>query len=407
MRLVLALALLPLVFTTVVLAETPTRTPAPTLAPTPAVTVAPAAEPAPSSIPPASGGASPGPAKAAAPKRIGTPVTERRALIDALGTAELTEAVKLLQKHYIDPSALESVALQRAQLEGLLARLGPGASLVARGSLPTPEQEDALSPFRTEILSGPAGYIRLGSLTREHLAQLDQTLRDFAAKKIGSLILDLRATPVSSDFDLAAQAINRFVPKGRPLFTLRKPGTKEERLFTSSAEPLYAGFVVLVLDGATSGAAEVVGAVTRLYARSMVVGVPSAGQAVEYADLALDANYLLRVAVAEVVPPQGVKIFPDGVRPDLRVEGAPTGAERDRVLKAALEPTGISGVLYDPERLRLNEATLVAGLNPEVELIQDAQRRRANPSVNLPRDIVLQRAFDLLVGIAVSGPAVK
>jgi hypothetical protein len=353
----------------------------------------------------------PAPAEAAKPTPSGAakpapnPAAERRALIDGLGTNELAEAMKLLRQNYIDPSALADPTLSRAQLDGLLTRLGPGAQLVATANVVPPAEQAALSPFLTEVLDGLVGYVRLGTLTKEHLAQLDAALKGFATRKVGSMIFDLRATPASSDYDLAAQVINRFVPKGRPLFTLHKPGTKEQRLFTSNTDPIYHGYVVLVVDYATAGASEVIAAVTRLYARSMVIGQATAGQAVEYADFALGPNYLLRIAVAEVIPPVNVKIFPEGVKPDLAVEGAPTTApERDRILKAALEPGGVTAVVNDVERLRVNEASLVAGINPEIEVLQEVQRRRRNPVEATQRDLILQRAVDLIITLNTLAP---
>jgi hypothetical protein len=334
-----------------------------------------------------------------------SPAAERRALIDSLGAGEVAEAMKLLRQNYIDPNALGDPTLARAQLDGLLGRLGPGAKLVAAAGAATPAEQESQSPFYTEVLDGLVGYARLGALTKENIARLDATLKGFGTKKIGSMILDLRATPSSSDYDLAAQVINRFVPKGRPLFTLHKPGTKEQRLFTSNADPIYSGYVVIVVDFATAGAAEVIAAVARLYARSMVVGQATAGQAVEYADFALGQNHLLRIAVAEVMPPTNLKIFPDGVKPDLAVEGAPTSvAERDRVLKAALEPGGVMAVVNDVERLRVNEAALVAGINPEIEILQESQRRRRNPVEAAQRDIILQRAVDLITTLNTLAP---
>ncbi len=344
------------------------------------------------------------PAPTPARKTPLAPAAERRALIDGLGANELPEAMKLLRQNYVDPSALGDPALARAQLEGLLLRLGPGAKLVASSAVAAPAPSEAASPFRSEVLDGPIGYVRVGAINRENIALLDAALKGFVTKKIGSLILDLRATPATSDYDLAAQLINRFVPKGRPLFTLHKPGTKEQRLFTSNADPIYNGYLVIVVDRETAGASEVIAAVIRLYARSMVVGQSSAGQAVEYGDFALGSNYLLRIAVAEVLPAANVKIFPDGVKPDLIVEGAPAGAERERVLKAALEAGGVAAVIYDTERMHINEAALVAGVNPEIEAMQDAQRRRKNPVEIAPRDILLQRAVDLIVTLNTLAP---
>ena len=373
-------------FPFVALAQTPTPTPAGTATPATAV----ATTPIPTVMP--------------VRKAPLTAAAERRALVDGLGENELPEAMKLLRQNYVDPAALGEPSLARAQLEGLLLRLGPGVKLLANASATAPVPGESASPFRSEVLDGPIGYLRVGALTRENLALLDAALKGFAAKKIASVILDLRATPASSDYDLAAQIINRFVPKGRPLFTLHKPGTKEQRLFTSNANPTFSGYVVIVVDHDTAGASEVIAAVTRLYARSMVVGQASAGQAVDYGDFALGPNYLLRIAVAEVLPAANVKIFPDGVKPDLVVDGAPTGVDRERVLKAALEPGGVASVIYETERMHINEAALVAGVNPEIESLLDAQRRRKNPVEPISRDVVLQRAFDLIVALDTMSP---
>src|SRR5258708_11496577 len=99
------------------------------------------------------------------------PAAERRTLIDGLGTNELTEALKLLRQNYIDPGALNDSSLSRAQLDGLLLRLGPGAQLVATATVVPPPEQETLSPFRTEVLDGLVGYVRLGTLSKEHLAQ--------------------------------------------------------------------------------------------------------------------------------------------------------------------------------------------------------------------------------------------
>ena len=57
----------------------------------------------------------------------------------------------------------------------------------------------------------------------------------------------------------------------------------------------------------------------------------------------------------------------------------------------------MSQFVFDPERRRMNEASLVANLNPEIEAMQLAQRDRGKaPQL---RDTVLQRAVDLVTAI--------
>ncbi len=104
--------------------------------------------------------------------------------------------------------------------------------------------------------------------------------------------------------------IRRFVAKGKPLFTLRKPSINQERLLTSNGDPAFNGLTVLLVDGDTAGAAETIAAVVRYYNRALVVGENTPGQGVEYADLGLGGGAILRVAVSQVLLPANMNLFP-------------------------------------------------------------------------------------------------
>ena len=303
---------------------------------------------------PAPPAASPTPA-AAAP----TPPATQDDLIDALNPAEVQEAINLLRANYIRPPDVDDRALARATLAGELTRLGNGASLLAKpgpaGAPPAAEQMP--DTFQSEILGQRAGYVRLGALTRDHLAALDKALRGFNDAKLPALILDLRATGVSSDYDLAADVVRRFVAKGKPLFTLRKPSNNQDRLFTSNADPAFTGLIVLAVDADTAGAAEAIAAVIRYYDRCLVVGENTAGQAVEYADLRLSGGSLLRVAVSQVLLPANLSIFPDGVKPDVSV--IMPRADLLAIFKQAGDKDHpMASFVLETERPRFNEAAL-------------------------------------------------
>ena len=112
---------------------------------------------------------------------------ERLELLDA---AQIKLATDTIRAKHAEAAALDDIGMARATLRGLLEGLHPGAELT--GSETT---ESGQSPFRAEILDGRTGYVRLGSISTENIAQLDAALQDFTAKKVAGLILDLRATP--------------------------------------------------------------------------------------------------------------------------------------------------------------------------------------------------------------------
>lgn len=330
------------------------------------------------------------------PAQISAPVS-RSATIDALTPEDLEEAVALLRQQYLTPAALDDLEMKRATVQGLLDRLGTGATLQSPGTTTTTPP----SPFRSEVLDGRIAYVRLGTLTEEHLTALDSALADFTQRSLDALILDVRATPAGTDYERAAEVCRRFTPKGRVLFSVRKPRADEERVLTSRDEPRYRGVLVVLVDGDCAGSAEVIGAVLRAEAKAMVIGAQTKGEAVEFADLPLPSGRVLRAAVAEVVLPQGAPVFPGGLVPDLRVE-IPQETT-DAVLSAATERP-LAELVFEKERPRMNEAALVAGWNPELAALEATQRERATKTTPPMRDVVLQRAVDFITSVRFLAP---
>ncbi|CAN5596838.1 hypothetical protein BH20VER1_BH20VER1_29510 [soil metagenome] len=336
---------------------------------------------------PAAATPSPTPAPTAAPTTS--------SLIDAMNPADLQQAVQLLKNHYINPQALNEAELNRAMLAGILARLGRGVMLLPQ---PAADPTEAAHPFYSEVLEGHVGYVRLGALTPVNLQAMDAALQTFAGKKIDALVVDLRGSPSTNDFATGAEFAKRFCARGKPLFTLRKPAAKQERPFVADREPAYQGMMIVLADGDTSGPGEAIAGALRLHNKALVIGQPTAGRAVEYADLPLNGGRVLRVAVAEAVLPEGRPLFPGGLKPDLPVEMPPADK---RLVFAESVAQGMGPFVYDAERPGMNEAALLAGRNPELEAMEAAQKRGRTGEKLPPRDPVIQRALDLVTSLAI------
>jgi len=323
-----------------------------------------------------------------------TPTTED--LVNSLGPADLQAVITLLKSNFTDPDAIADTELNRATVEGLLARLPRGVMLLRGKENPS---ASAPSAFYSEIIAGHIGYVRVGSLNTANLQALDKSLSTFGGKKVNALIIDLRASQATDDLALAAEFAKRFCPKGKAILTLRKPTGRQDRVFSSDRDPAFRGLVMVMADGDTAGAAEAIAAALRFYDKALVIGQPTAGRTAEYSDLPLPNGKILRLAVAEMISPEGRSLFPEGVKPDLPVEMSL--AEKRQIFQLSGEK-GMSPFVYEAGRPHMNEAALLAGTNPEVEAAEAAQQRRGRaPEKQPPHDPILQRALDVITSLEV------
>jgi Periplasmic protease len=317
-------------------------------------------------------------------------------MVNSLGPPDLQAVITLLRSNFTNPEAITDTELNRATVEGLIMRLPRGVMF-----LPAKENAPAETPtlFYSETIGGHIGYVRVGSLNAANLQALDKSVANFAAKNVNALIMDLRASPATTDLSLAAEFAKRFCPKGKTLFTLRKPVGHQDRVFSSDRDPAFRGLVMVLTDGDTVGAAEAIAAALRFYNKALLIGQVTAGRAAEYSDLSLPSGKILRVAVAEMVSPDGRPLFPEGIKPDLPVEMSM--ADKRQIFQLSGEK-GMGPFVYEGARPHMNEAALLAGTNPEVEAAEAAQQRRGrSPEKPSTNDPVLQRALDVVTSLEV------
>ena len=350
--------------------------------------------PPPTVVPPGKPAASARPSALASPSPSGSPTTED--LVNSLSPPDLQAVITLLKGNFTNPDEITDTELNRATVEGLIMRLPRGVML-----LPAKENAPAETPtvFYSEIIGGHIGYVRVGSLNAANLQALDKSIANFAAKNVNALVVDLRASPATTDWPLAAEFAKRFCPKGKTLFTLRKPAGHQDRVLSSDRDPAFRGLVMVLTDGETAGAAEAIAAALRFYNKALLIGQVTAGRAAEYSDLSLPSGKILRVAVAEMVSPDGRPLFPEGTKPDLPVEMST--ADKRQIFQLSGEK-GMGPFVYEGARPHLNEAALLAGTNPEVEAAEAAQQRRGRAPEKPPaHDPVLQRALDVVTSLEV------
>ncbi len=324
-----------------------------------------------------------------------TPIpTEHQSPVDHISQDAIQTAFRVLQRDYIRREDLTLDQLNRAALQGLLARLDFGAALVHPTSF-----EDGAKHGRVlhELLTPKIGYIRPLTVTEIEVAATEAALKEFSSKDVSHVILDLRTPAEPTELEAAAAFAELFLTRGELLFKLRRLGGGDAQLMLSKREPAWTKALVVLADAQSNNVAEILTAVLRQKKRALVIGGKTRGATVRYEEVPLDAGWRLRFASGEVLLADDRSVFRRGQAPDFSVPME----EKEKNASFQEATTGsIRKLVFEEARERFNERALVNGKNPELD---DYVSRSAGTAMSYdrpaPRDKVLQRAVDLIQNI--------
>jgi len=317
-----------------------------------------------------------------------------RELIDTLDQSSLQESFRLLTEDYINHEELDPLAINRAALQGMLSRLDFGAMLLTEK-----QKSERNSPFEFHdtLLAPEIAYLRFGNFNKQGVESLDKALKSFAAKKeVAHLILDLRSPQAQADFAIASQILSRFRPPNELLFKIRRPGDDRPSLFISQAtDESWAKDLILLVDRETGNVGEIIAAVLKREGNCLTIGEMTPGLTVEYRDVPVGEDRILRYAIAEVVLEDGTSIFQKGITPDILTA---TSVEVKRaVFRKNEKGTDLADILFEKQRPRMNEAALVAGTDPEIDFYLLRSQNKPTKWDNAPlRDRALMQAVDMI-----------
>ena len=342
----------------------------------------------------------------------------------------MSEISDALKQHYVDRDTLDAQKLNDASVAGILKMLGTGAQLLtadeAKSNSVPVLQPNALpsEPLaRAEVIQPDIGYIRLADVVDETPLALDSELKKFAAAKVAGYVLDLRFAD-GTNITAAAAVASRFLPANMELFTLkRSDGEPQVYRTTPASQSLAAELaktpLLLLVNAQTRGSAEVLVGALRTQDRGIVIGGPTAGLPVAWQDHPLSDGRVLRLATAKIIFQKGGELFPAGIIPDILIKIDPK-TEHEAVFNVASNITLTASLQPQLTKHIYSEATLVKVFHGgEIETPELALTNAAAVSTNvltlagappaadstaaaLPaRDVVLQRAVDVLKGIRV------
>jgi carboxyl-terminal processing protease len=175
---------------------------------------------------------------------------------------------------------------------------------------------------RWRLEGDDVGAIRVTQFNEQTTERLKKAIGDLSAQtgnKLKGFIIDLRNNP-GGLFDQAISVSDVFLEKGEIVST-RGRKVEETQRFNARAGDLTKGKPVIVLiNGGSASAAEIVAGALQDHKRATVIGTRSFGKGSVQAIIPLGSgNGALRLTIARYFTPSGRSIQAKGISPDIEV----------------------------------------------------------------------------------------
>jgi len=171
---------------------------------------------------------------------------------------------------------------------------------------------------RSETLSDGIVYARITSFQENTGEELSDVLKKHSSKLTG-MILDLRDNP-GGLLDQAVRVVDLFIDSGVIVSTVGRDPNKIEREFAKK-RGTYSGFpIVILVNGGSASASEIVAGALQDHERALVLGTTTFGKGSVQTLVTLPDGSGLKLTVARYYTPKDRSIQAKGITPDILVQ---------------------------------------------------------------------------------------
>ncbi|HUQ17983.1 MAG TPA: S41 family peptidase [Gemmatimonadaceae bacterium] len=233
------------------------------------------------------------------------------------------------------------------------------------------------------MLDGNVGYIPLQQFNETATDELEASTKKLIGEGAKGIIVDLRGNG-GGYLDQSATVANLFLNRGQEISSVRGRGG-DQQVFYATDQPAAPNIPLVVLtDGRTASASEIVAGALQDHDRALIVGTTSFGKGLVQTVYPLDGGYALKMTTAKWYTPSGRsiqkerKLLPDGEF----VEVLPDSMETDSVRKSRPKFKSDAGrivygggavtpdIIVQPDTLSTDEQKLLNLLAPKAQIVR-------------------------------------
>lgn len=166
---------------------------------------------------------------------------------------------------------------------------------------------------KSEMLDSNIGYIRITTFDENTASAFNSALKSLQSQNMKGLVIDLRDNP-GGLLETSTQIADKLVGEGNIVYTINNKGEKEE--WKSDASKLNVPLVLLV-NGGSASASEIVSGAVRDYKAGTLIGTKTFGKGLVQTIIGLKDGSGIKVTIARYYTPSGECIQGKGITPDI------------------------------------------------------------------------------------------
>jgi carboxyl-terminal processing protease len=224
----------------------------------------------------------------------------------------------------------------------------------------------SVKSVRSRILEEGFGYVRVSQFrarTGANLVEAIDTLKETAGGRLKGLVLDLRNNP-GGVLNGAVEVSDAFLDEGLIVYTEGRIADSKLSFSASAGDVLDGAPLVVLVNGGSASASEIVAGALQDHQRALVVGSATFGKGSVQTIMPIGEETALKLTTARYYTPNGRSIQAEGIVPDIvlgrvrlaAVEGQDFGQIKESDLSRHLE----NGNATDQEAKPTSPATPTA-----------------------------------------------
>lgn len=184
-------------------------------------------------------------------------------------------------------------------------------------------------PSVTTEKVGDIGIIRISRFSEDTAQLVRDAALKFKKENVKGVILDLRGNP-GGLLDASVDVSSVWLLKGQTILQ-EKRGDEVIKTYFAKGDPVLNGVkTVVLIDGGSASASEIVSGALSDHKAATLIGVKSFGKGSVQEVNELDFGGILKVTVARWYTPEGINIDKDGIKPDKNVKLTDKDIEQDK-----------------------------------------------------------------------------